>query len=165
MAVGMKIQSLLEVVTAAHLSTYVEADMTFPNRGGIMLVAPPSSLKSTIINQLEVFPNAKVLSDVNVRQIMDIRDAIANNLYSTLALLEFGKIYQRQDVTSANVEGHIAAMVDEGFKHDAKTDHRLVTRVAKCLVVGGMTQNLYKHKYSDWLNSGFARRFIWCHYV
>lgn len=161
----LKIQSVLEVITAAHLSNAVEVDPRMSMRGGIMLVAPPASFKSTIINQLETFPNAKVLSDTNVRQMMQIRDDIANGSYTSIGLLELGKIYQRQDTTSQNVEGHLMAMVDEGFKHGANGDSRLVVRVAKCFLVAGMTPNLYKQKYTQWLDTGFARRFIWCHYI
>lgn len=156
---------MLEVVTAGHLTNYVACDPRMSVRGGIMLVAPPASLKSTILSQLEVFPNAKVLSDVNVRQLIQIRDDIANGQYNSLGFLEMGKLYQRQDTTSANVEGHIAAMVDEGFKHGTSQDSRMVVRVAKCFVAAGMTHQLYKAKYTMWLDSGFARRFLWCHYV
>lgn len=130
-----------------------------------MLVAPPASLKSTIIKQLQIFPNALVLSDVNVQQLLKIRDDIANKQYSTLALLELEKIYQRHEDTASNVEGHIKAMVDEGFLHGASEDQRMVTREARAFVIAGLTQNLYKRKYERWLNDGFARRFLWCHYI
>jgi hypothetical protein len=96
---------------------------------------------------------------------MKIRDDVANGIYSTVCLLEMGKLYQRQDTTSSNVEGHIAAMADEGFKHTSAEDQRMVTREAKCLIVGAMTQELYRRHYPTWLDTGFARRFIWCHYI
>lgn len=155
--------SLVEVITAAHLSVYV--DSKFNNRGGIMLVAPPSSLKSTIIRQLEAFPNAMVLSDANVQQLMKIRDDVASGYYKTLAFMEVEKLYQRNDATSANVEGHLKGMVEDGFSHSASSDQRMIVRQARCLVVGGMTYSLYKRKFGGWQDDGFARRFLWCHYV
>lgn len=159
----MKLSSLVEVVTAAHLSAYVESD--FKSRGGIMLVAPPASLKSTVIRQLEVFPNAMVLSDANVQQLMKIRDDVANGYFQTLAFMEVEKLYQRNDATSANVEGHLKGMVEDGFAHSMQADQRMTVRQARCLVVGGMTYGLYKRRFQQWQDDGFARRFLWCHYV
>lgn len=159
----MRMSSLVEVITAAHLTVYV--DSKFTNRGGIMLVAPPSSLKSTIVRQLEAFPNAMVLSDTNVQQLMRIRDDVASGYYKTLAFMEVEKLYQRNDATSANVEGHLKGMVEDGFAHSSAADQRMIVRQAKCLVVGAMTYSLYKKKFGQWEDDGFARRFVWCHYI
>lgn len=159
----MKLSSLLEVLSAAHLTAFVESP--FESRGGLILVAPPGSLKTTIVRTLEVYPNAAVLSDINVPTLNDMRDDIANNVIRTLAFGELEKLYARHAASASNVEGIIKAMAEEGFKHAAYEDQRMHCREARCLVVGGMTQQLYRRKYKQWADDGFARRFVWSHFV
>jgi len=44
-----------------------------------------------------------------------MRDDIAGGRINTLSFLEMEKIYQRHASTSSNIEGHLKAMVEEGF--------------------------------------------------
>lgn len=159
----MKVSSLIEILSAAHLSAYV--DGPFDGRGGIMLVAPPGTLKTTIIKLLDVFPNCCVLSDINVPTLNDMREDIANNRIRTLAFGELEKLYARHPATASNIEGILKAMVEEGFRHAAYDDQRMECREAKCLLVAGMTQQLYRRKFKQWMDDGFARRFLWSHFV
>lgn len=158
----MKIETFTEILTAAHLSVHVQSP--FPSRGGIMMVAPPASLKTSMINQLSAFPNAKVLSDINVQQLIKIRDDISTGTIRTLAFPELEKLYQRHDSTAANVEGTLKAMVEEGFRHAAFEPAAMRIREARCFVVGGMTHDVYMTRWNQWTADGFARRFLWCHF-
>ena len=159
----VKVESLIEVLVAGHLTSYVETP--FPQRGGIFIVAPPAALKSTFIKTaLDPFPNSLVMSDINVRTMMQLRDDFCSNRYTTLAFTAFEKIYQRQEVTSSNIEGHISAMVEEGFRRGSFEDQRMILLEAHAFVVGGMIPALYRRKFTEWMESGFARRFLWCHY-
>lgn len=159
----MRIENLVDVMSAAHLSAYVESP--YVQRGGLMLVAPPGAFKTTIIKSVGTFPNCKVLSDVNVQTLNSMHADFSGNVYRTLAFTDFQKIYERHDSTAINVEGTIKGLVDEGFRHSAFNDQRMIVREARCLVIGGMTTDLYTRKFTKWKDSGFLRRFIWCHFV
>jgi hypothetical protein len=63
------------------------------------------------------------------------------------------------------VEGAIRALVDEGFIAASFEDSRMHRSVAKCVVLAAMTPALYTRRFGGWEESGFLRRFLWCHYV
>lgn len=162
----MKISTLIEVISAAHVSYNLRnVPPEWEQRGGIMLVAPPGNMKTAIITTaLSEYPNALLYSDLNVRQLVIIADEIANKKYRTLAFPDYEKIYKRDSDTSANVEGHIAAMAEEGFSHASFEDKRMFKREARALIVCGMVETLYRRKFMQWNGDGFQRRFLWCHY-
>lgn len=159
----MKASSLIEVLIAAHLSAAVDA-VDFPERGGIMLLSPPGNLKSTLISvALEPYmPQATVLSDINVETLNRMRPQMANRNIRTLALPAFEKIYERNPQTASNVEGHIKALVDEGFSRASFQDQSMLGQVkARCLVIGGLVPVCYERQFHKWQDSGFNRRFIY----
>lgn len=129
-----------------------------------MLVAPPGSLKSNIVNTLEIHERVVIMNDANVPSINRLRDDVAQGRYRTLAFTEFEKLYQRNPLTAVNVEGHIRAFVDEGFRHPSWEDSRMASRKAFCLVIGAMTPTCYQKHFTNWEDSGFGRRFLWLHY-
>lgn len=160
---SMKPQSLLEFLDAAHLSSFVESD--FGSRGGIMLVGPPNTLKSTMVEAAyNPYPNALVLSDLNVQQLARLRDDLSGGRYPTIAFTAFEKLYARHAATSSNLEGYLLALVEEGFTRVAFEDSRMAAIKAKALVVGATTISFYSRKYQDWHDSGFLRRFLWLVY-
>jgi hypothetical protein len=160
----LKLSSLMEVLVAAHMTEIV--DSPFTQRGGIMLVAPPGNLKSTMVaSAYEHFPDAKVLSDINIQTLIGLRDDIAAKRLNTLAFTEIEKLYQRHAATAGNIEGHLKAMVEEGFSRASFEDQRMFCLVAKCLVVGSMVPIIYRQKYTQWQANGFLRRFLWVTYT
>lgn len=162
----MNIDSLYSVVAAAHLTYAVDGvPDAFSQRGGIMLVAPPEQMKTSIVKCLTFYGDCLVVSDINVKSIANnIRDEIATGRYNTLALTAFEKIYKRDADTASNIEATLCAMMEEGFGHASFEDSRSFVRTAKCLIVGALVESVYKRKNSEWLHSGFARRFLWCHF-
>ena len=158
----MRISSLIEVISAAHLSHYVNSP--FPERAGIMLVGPPASLKTAATEVMDNYPNALVLSDLTVKQGVGLREDISANKIVTLAFTDFAKLYQRGMPGALNVEGYIRALVAEGFRKANWEDSRTVVTPARCFVIGCMTQRTYTNHYSGWLDDGFARRFLWSHF-
>lgn len=159
----MKILNLIEVCSALHFSRYVKSE--FPQRSGIILVGPPGSLGSTIVNEsIHYLPHTIVVSDLNVRQLMMLRDDVAAQRITSIGIMDFEKIYQRHGSTASNVEGHIKGFADEGFFHTSMEDSRTIVLPARAAVLTKMTQKFYMTKYSDWIDNGFARRFIWCVY-
>jgi len=159
----MKASTLLEIMIAAHLSAFVDGT-EFPERGGIMLIAPPGQMKSTLIkNAMAAYgPQALVLSDINVETLNRLKSSIVRGHVRTLALPAFEKIYERNPQTSSNIEGHLKAMVDEGFSLASFEDSRMLGQSeARCLVIGGMVDNCYKRHFSAWKENGLVRRFIW----
>ena len=75
-----------------------------------MLVGPPGSFKSTIIETAaDPHPDTIVCSDLNVQQWLKMKDEFVNKRYSALGFPEFEKIYQRHSATASNLEGIIKA--------------------------------------------------------
>jgi hypothetical protein len=159
----MKVTTLIEIISAAHVTKFIESP--WHSRGGIFLVGPPGSLKTTIIkNALAEYPDTILMSDVNVNSLTVLRNSLIGGRYNTLGFGEFEKIYQRNPASASNVEGHLRAMVEEGFDRTSFEDPRMSGMSARCLLIGGITPTCYAQKYLHWENSGFARRFLWCHY-
>jgi hypothetical protein len=159
----VKAYSLIEVLIAAHLSAFVDAD-EFPERGGLMLIAPPGNMKSTFIKSCyrSYMPSAIIMSDVNVETLNKMRDKMAQGYIRTLALPAFEKIYERNPQTAKNIEGHLKALVDEGFNLPSFRDQQMLGQSeARCLVVGGIVQACYARHFSNWEENGFNRRFVW----
>lgn len=128
-----------------------------------MLIGPPGVMKTTFINAAyQEWPNALVLSDINVNQLVPLRDDLISGRYRTIAFTAFDKLYQRHSSTSSNIEGHISALVEEGFQRASFEDQRMTSFKARCLVVGGLPYGIYSRKFNEWAESGFARRFLWC---
>jgi hypothetical protein len=159
----MKLSTLVEVLNAVHLSRYVQTP--YIQRGGLMLVAPPASLKSSSLSFLMEYPSVMMISDLNVQSFNTMRGDIVSGRTSTLVFSDLEKLYQRHSSVSTNLEGHIKAIADEGFRRPSFQDQRAVCIPAHASVIACMTENFYEKKISQWLNDGFARRFIWCHYA
>src|SRR5690349_16348061 len=72
----LTVARFIEALCAAHLSSYVGGYAE--DRGGIMVVGPPNSLKSTMVGVLDKFyHDAVVLSDVNMQMLAQLRDTIS----------------------------------------------------------------------------------------
>lgn len=159
----MRVTSLMEVLDAAHLTRFVHSP--FCRRGGILLIGPPGVMKSSLIDYVfSEYHDAKALSDINVQQLMVIRDDIAAGRFHTLGFYDLGKLYKRHSSTAANIEGVLQAMAEEGFKSASFEDPRRPAITANCLIVAGLTDKLHRQKYTEWDASGFSRRFLHCMY-
>lgn len=162
----MKLLNLYRFITAAHLTHAIDpVPEAFSQCGGVMLVAPPEQMKTTVVKCLSAYGDCLVLSDLNVRQLAKyLRDEISAGRYHTLALTAFEKLYKRDADTAANIEASLSAMMEEGFGHASFEDSRSFVRTAKCLVVGALVESAYRQSFSSWVDSGFARRFLWLHF-
>lgn len=153
---------LVEIICAVHLSPYVEG--TLEQRGGLMLVAPPGALKSTLAEMTHHYPDALLLTDVNVTMLADLRDALAGDSVRTLVFSEFAKLYERNPQTATNVEGHLRALASEGFAGASFQDHRVNRRKAYATIIAAMPPVLVEKQFKRWEESGFNRRFLWAVY-
>jgi hypothetical protein len=155
----VRLVNLMKFGTAAHYSYIVESP--FQQRGGLLLVAGPGNMKSTIVKyNLAPFPNQLTYSDLTLKQLAVIRSQIANGIYQTLGFLELEKVYARQQSVALNFEGVIKAMVEEGFSHFAFEDQRCWVPTARCFVYASVLDNLYRFHFPRWQDNGFLRRFI-----
>lgn len=162
----MKLANLYRFMAAAHLTHAVDkVPKAFSQRGGVMLVAPPEQMKSTVVQCLDGYGDCLVLTDLNVKQLVRyLRDEIASGRYNTVAMTAFEKLYARDSDTASNIEASLSAMMEEGFGHASFEDSRSFVRTAKCLIVGALVEATYRSHISQWLESGFARRFVWIHF-
>lgn len=156
----MRTSDLVEILCAAHLGNMVEGP--FEERGGMMIVGPPGVLKTTFVSVLDkTYQDAIMVSDINVKSLIQLRDAIAAGKVNTLVLPELAKLYERADVTSQNVEGTLRALAAEGFNAASFEDSRVNRLVARAMIVGAMTPSVVTKHFTAWEESGFNRRFLW----
>lgn len=156
----LTIATLVQVLCAAHLSSYVEGP--FQERGGVMLVGPPSVLKSTLLGFLDRnYPDAVALSDINARALGELRDQIAAKAIRTLVLPEYAKLWDRHPYTAKNVEGTLRALVGEGFTSPSFEDSRINRLRARVSVLSGMVPKFQVDHFKEWEDTGFNRRFLW----
>jgi hypothetical protein len=157
----VSMQTMLECLCAMHLSSYVQSDVQ--DRGGMMLIGDPATLRSTMLNVLDrQYHNSLSLSDINARSLADLRGPIANKQIRTLVLPELAKLYERGNPgTAEHVIGTIRALVAEGYRAAAFEDSRVNRTVARCTVMAALTPSLHMRHFKDWEDSGFNRRFLW----
>lgn len=156
----MTSQTLVEILDAAHLTSFITSP--FPQRGALMIVGPPGALKTTFIKTaLNEHPSALFLSDLNINSLMSLRDSLVSGRYRTIAFPEYEKLYQRKADTSANIEGTIKQLIEEGFSRASFEEQDAITSVARTFVVGAMTYSFYNAMIAKWRESGFKRRILW----
>lgn len=159
----MHVRSLLEVLDASHLTKFVKSE--WPTRGGILLIGPPETLRTTLMNSAyNDYPDALVLGDINVKQLIEMREDMSAGKITTLAFTELAKLYARNPAVAKNIEGHIMALVEEGLSLASFQDKRISSTKARVLVVGACTEKFYAQRFTEWSDSGFARRFLHCMY-
>lgn len=158
----MKPETLIDVICASHLSTYVASE--FQSTGGIMFVGPPGTLKTSMLGVLEEYPNASIQSDLNTPMLSKLKDQIVNKVLRTVVFLDIQKLWERHSSVSANLEGHIRALVDEGFTGASFQDSRIHATKARAVILGAVTDAFLAEKFNAWESSGFLRRFLWCRY-
>lgn len=129
-----------------------------------MLVGPPASLKTALIEIVDCYPNANIATDITIKQASRLRDDLAGGKVSTMAFTDFAKLYQRHSSTASNIEGFVRAITAEGFRQTNWEDSRAQCMPARALVLGCMTQAFYLSQYTRWKDDGFARRFLWSFY-
>jgi hypothetical protein len=158
-----KVSEVITFIQACHVGRDTDCDLT--EAGGVMLVSYPEHLKTTIASRaLRPYPEAMVVSDMNVREFSDIREDLLTSRYDTIGFLDYQKVWERDERTSANVEGVIRALTDEGW-HGTLGGKTIKGPAARCFMVLCMTPNLYSAKVSQWNKTGFSRRFIALNYV
>lgn len=156
----MKLNEFVEVMCAAHLSSYVESP--FRDRGGIMVVGAPATLKSTITFVLDrAYNDVVALSDANTKGLVALRDAIASGSIRTLIFPELAKLYQRHEMVASNLEGTLNALAGEGFAAASFEDQRVNSIKARATIIGALTPATQRKMFPHWEESGFNRRFLW----
>lgn len=158
----LHVSSLTEVISAIHLSYWVNSPDS--ERGGLMLVSAPGSLKTSILTILENYSTARMLSDLTIRQAVEMREEIQSGRITTIAFSDFAKLYQRRQDTAANIEGFIRAIIAEGFRQANWEDPGMAVIPAHCAVIGCMTSTFKRTHFQRWKQDGIARRFLWCEY-
>ena len=158
----MKLISLVEAVSAIHLSFYVTTN--FPERGGLMFRGHPGSLKTAITETVQTYPNAKMYSDMTVKQGSRIRSSLVCHTITTIAFADLQKLYERNMSSAANMEGYLRGLAGEGWRQMNWEDPRMNCPPAFACIIGCLTEDFYQQKFSSWHDNGFLRRFLWCSY-
>jgi hypothetical protein len=164
----LRVSTLMSILNAAHLTYMVEAPAAYRDiRGGIMLVGPPSTLKTSVIKQaLAGYSDKTFHTDLTTRQLVQMRSKIADSSIKTLAFEEFAKLYARTNAGAGdNIEKNIQALIEQGFSKASYEDQTLVTSTARALVIGGLVEPQYEKRWQGWVADGFARRWMWSHII
>lgn len=129
-----------------------------------MLVAPPGHLKTTAIEYLDIFPRTKLISNITVSALNQMRQDFLSEEILTIGFPDYDMIYKRHGSVSSQIEGTLMGLMGEGFRNPAFSDQRINVTKARCTVIAGITIKCYEKMLSEWLDSGFARRFLWSRY-
>lgn len=160
----MEFSTLIEITSATHLSPRVSGEVS-DEKGGVMFVAPPGQLKTTAIEYLEVYPKTKLISNLTVRTLNDLRQDFLSGEIVTMGFPDYDMIYKRHSSVAEQIEGTLMSLMAEGFRNPAFSDQRVNVLKARCTIIGGVTIKCYEDRISGWLDSGFARRFLWARYT
>ena len=156
----MKFKSLIEITAAAHLCPKVTGDVG-NERGGIIYAAPPGQLKTTAIEYLDMFPKTQLISNVTVKALNALRSDFVSGEIQTIGFPDYDMIYKRHSSVADQIEGTLMSLTGEGFRNPAFADQRAHVMKARCTIVAGITIKCYEDRLSGWIDSGFARRFLW----
>jgi len=157
----MKPITLIEVLDAAHCTAYVESP--FEQRGGVLLVGPPETLRTTMIEiALNQHPSALIVSDINMRSLTSIKDDLTSGRYSTIGFSDYQKLYERAGITAANVEGTLRALMEEGFSRSPHDDPTSASTKARAMLVAALVESVYKDRANLWKQTGYLRRWLVC---
>jgi hypothetical protein len=157
----MKPLTLIEIIDAAHLTAFV--DSPFQQRGGLMLIGPPETLRTTCIEiALSQHPSALIMADTNMKTLTSIKDEFCNGRYSSIGFLDYQKIYERGQQTAANVEGTIRMMIEEGYTRTSHDDPSSPSTKARAFVVAAVVESMFREKAGRWRDTGFMRRWLCC---
>jgi hypothetical protein len=159
----VKFSTMVEVCAAMHLSSEIASE--FKQRGGIIFVAPPGHLKTSAIETVELFPHARVISNLTVKALNTMRQDFLSGQLKTMAFSDLENIYRRHGSVASQIEGVLMGLVEEGFRNPAFSDQRTSVMPARCAVIGGIATKVYEERISAWLDSGFARRFLLSKYT
>lgn len=140
-------------------------ESSFEDRGGLMIVAPPAQLKTSILSAVESSQFGIIgMSDITLRTLVEMRDQIAGKKIHALFFYDFQKIYERKADTAENIIGSLRALMCEGFTTAAFEKQGLLRARARALVVAATTPQMYAKHMDEWDGSGFSRRFIFSLY-
>lgn len=156
----MKFSTLIEVVSAVHLSPLVASGEVGEERGGIIFTAPPGHLKTSAIEYLDQFPKTKMISNITVGKLNDLRESFIAGEIKTIAFPDYDMIYKRHSSVSSQIEGIVMSLTGEGYRQGGFFDQRVNVLKSRVTVVAGITLKCYESRISEWIDSGFARRFL-----
>lgn len=158
----VSLRDIAEFLCACHLSRLVDAQL-FDSCGGIGLVSSSGSLKTSLLRVLERYSDFIGISDLTVRGLHEMKEAMVDGKLATMGFYEIGKLYARRVDVAASMEMAMMALMDEGLGQPNWVDQSVSVTRAKCMVMGAMTRSFYNDHISEWKN-GFSRRMIFLHY-
>lgn len=128
-----------------------------------MLIGPPETLRTTVIETaLGEHPSALVLSDVNMNSLSQLKDDFTAGRYSSIGFLDYQKLYERHSSTSANIEGTLRQMMEEGYQRSPHDDPTSPATKARAFVIAAVVETFFKNHSRSWRESGFLRRWLCC---
>lgn len=155
-------ENFLEALCGFHLASYVESP--FNDRGGVMLVGPPSVLKTAFLDVLEnSYSTAVSMSEINARQLADMSPTFYNNAIRSIIFPDVENLYGGDPRTAGRLERALMALTGESRRVVAyDEDARFQKFQSRCTIFGAMTEKFFRRNARRWEDTGFHRRFLWC---
>lgn len=155
----VSVTEVVRFLQAAHVSQWTE--WPYQQRGAIVLNAYPEQLKTTILkNALKHYNQQECLSDLNAQQLENIRGELIKGNVRTLGFSDFQKVWERDERTSANTEGIIRALTEEGWEGLPSRGNRRGMPPARACCMLCVTPDFYESRYDAWRKNGMLRRTI-----
>lgn len=159
----VRLEAILEVVCAIHLASFVTSPVE--DRGGLMIVGPPGSLKSTAIDILDAnYHNAVSVSNLNTTTLLQMQDQLQSGAVRSVIVPDLQALYAGDPRTVGRVEQAIMQLAAEGHRGASWQDARFQRFKSRCTVFSAMTAKFFERHANPWNDSGFLRRFLWVAY-
>src|SRR5271163_2469959 len=142
--------AFLEALCGFHLSSYVESP--YNDRGGVMLVGPPSVLKTAFLDVLEEHYTTVVsMSECTARQLADMSPTFYNGAIRSIIFPDVENLYGGDPRTSGRLERAIMSLTGESRRVvNYDEDSRFQKFQSRCMIFGAMTEKFYRRNAKRW---------------
>ena len=152
----------MDMLCAIHFSSYVPSPIM--DAGGLMLVAPSGTLKSSLLTAIANLYPSRCICDSNwyYGKMMKLRGSFYNRSIRSIIVPELASIYVGDPRTGGRMEQMFQQMAGEGSLSTNEEDSRFARYEMRATIFGALTPEFAAKKHKGW-EEGFHRRFLWAY--
>lgn len=154
------ISDFMDMLCALHFSSYVPSPIQ--DAGGIAVVGPSGSLKSTTITSISNLYPSKCICDSNwyFGKLVKMGGSFYNRSIRSIIVPELSSIYAGDPRTSGRIENMFQQMAGEGSYSTNESDSRFCRYEMRATIFFALTPEFASKMNKKW-EEGFHRRFLW----
>lgn len=154
------ISDFMDMLCAIHFSSYVPSPIQ--DAGGIAVVGPSGTLKSTVITSVSNLYPAKCICDSNwyFGKLVKMGGSFYNRSIRSIIVPELSSIYAGDPRTSGRIENMFQQMAGEGSFSTNEADSRFCRYEMRATIFFALTPEFCSKMNKKW-EEGFHRRFLW----